>query len=201
MFTGIITSVGTITEQRATEAGRLIKVLSTWDQPSFVLGESIAIDGACMTVVHSQDSVFAVEVSPESLEKTTLGDRTEGDLVNLERAMSVGDRFGGHFVSGHIDDTGTLVTIEDVGACLRMVFELPAALCRYVIPKGSITIDGISLTVNGLTVETNRFDVMIVPHTQSETSLSQRRPGNRVNLEVDMLGKYVESLLAARLTP
>jgi len=200
VFTGIITSVGTITGQRTTEAGRLITVRSTWEQPSFVLGESIAIDGACMTVVHSEGCVFAVEVSPESLDKTTLGEREAGDLVNLERAMSVGDRFGGHFVSGHVDDTGRLVTIEDVGSCLRMEFELPAALCRYVIPKGSITIDGISLTVNGLSAETNRFDVMIVPHTQSETSLSQRRPGNRVNLEVDMLGKYVESLLASRLT-
>lgn len=199
MFTGIITSVGTITAQSPTEAGRLIEVRSTWEQPAFVLGESIAIDGACMTVVRSEGPLFSVEVSPESLDKTTLGDRAEGDLVNLERAMSVGDRFGGHFVSGHIDETGRLVSIEDVGACLRMTFELPPALCRYVIPKGSITIDGISLTVNGLDIEGNQFDVMIVPHTQSETSLAQRKPGDRINLEVDMLGKYVERLLEARL--
>jgi len=199
VFTGIITSVGTITAQSPTDAGRLIEVRSTWEQPAFVLGESIAIDGACMTVVRSEGSSFAVEVSPESLDKTTLGERTEGDLVNLERAMAVGDRFGGHFVSGHIDETGRLVSIEEVGSCLRMLFELPPALCRYVIPKGSITIDGISLTVNGLDTENNQFDVMIVPHTQSETSLAQRSPGDRINLEVDMLGKYVERLLDARL--
>ena len=199
MFTGIITSVGTITARRATEAGRLIEVRSSWHQPELVLGESIAIDGACMTVIRTEGAMFAVEVSPESLSKTTLGERVEGDLVNLERAMSVADRFGGHFVSGHVDDTGKLLSIEDVGACLRMEFELPQALCRYVIPKGSITIDGISLTINGLDVSVNRFDVMIVPHTQSETSLVQRQPGDRVNLEVDMLGKYVERLLEARL--
>ncbi len=199
MFTGIISSVGTITSQRPTEAGRLIEVNSKWATPDFLLGESIAIDGACMTVVEFEGSVFAVEVSPESLDKTTLGSRVVGDLVNLERAMSMGDRFGGHFVSGHVDDTGQLLSIEAVGSCLRMEFAMPAALCRYVIPKGSITIDGISLTVNGLDAANNRFDVMIVPHTQSETSLAQREPGDRVNLEVDMLGKYVERLLEARL--
>ena len=199
MFTGIITSVGTITRQEPSPAGRLIEVRSSWDSPQFVLGESIALDGACMTVIRADGPVFAVEVSPESLDKTTLGERSEGDRVNLERAMSVGDRFGGHFVSGHIDGTGVLCSIEDVGSCLCMVFEMPSQLSRYVIPKGSITIDGISLTVNGLDDAAHRFDVMIVPHTQSETSLSQRKPGDRVNLEVDMLGKYVERLLAARI--
>jgi len=199
MFTGIITSVGTITAQSVTPAGRLIEVRSGWDSPQFVLGESIAIDGACMTVVRADGPLFAVEVSPESLERTTLGDRREGNLVNLERAMSVGDRFGGHFVSGHVDATGTLCSIDEVGACLCMVFEVPADLQRYLIAKGSITIDGISLTVNGLDDDARRFDVMIVPHTQSETSLCERQPGDRVNLEVDVLGKYVERLLAARL--
>lgn len=199
MFTGIITSVGTITRQEPSPAGRLIEVRSSWDSPEFVLGESIALDGACMTVIRADGPVFAVEVSPESLDKTTLGERSEGDRVNLERAMSVGDRFGGHFVSGHIDGTGALCSIEDVGSCLCMVFEMPSELSRYVIPKGSITIDGISLTVNGLDDAAHRFDVMIVPHTQSETSLCQRKPGDRVNLEVDMLGKYVERLLAARI--
>jgi riboflavin synthase len=199
VFTGIITSVGTITRQEPSPAGRLIEVRSSWDSPEFVLGESIALDGACMTVIRAEGPVFAVEVSPESLDKTTLGERSEGDLVNLERAMSVGDRFGGHFVSGHIDATGALCSIEDVGSCLCLVFELPSELSRYVIPKGSITIDGISLTVNGIDDAAHRFDVMIVPHTQSETSLCERKPGDRVNLEVDMLGKYVERLLAARL--
>ncbi|MBJ93825.1 MAG: riboflavin synthase [Rickettsiales bacterium] len=200
MFTGIITSVGTILAQTPCPAGLHVRVRSTWTNPDFDLGESIAIDGACMTVVDFDNATFGVEVSPESLDKTTLGDRNEGDRVNLERAMKMEDRFGGHFVSGHIDNTGRLLAIDEAGSCLKMSFELPTELRRYVISKGSITIDGISLTVNGLDPENGLFDVMIVPHTQTETSLAQRQPGDRVNLEVDLLGKYVERLLAARLT-
>ena len=190
MFTGIITAIGTITGHSKTPAGRLIEVRSTWESPDFVLGESIAMDGACMTVVRADGPLFAVEVSPESLDKTTLGERREGDLVNLERAMAVGDRFGGHFVSGHVDNTGTLLSIDEVGSCLRMAFALPEELRRYVIPKGRITVDGISLTVNDLDQDSGRFD---------KTTLGERSEGDRVNLEVDMLGKYVERLLAARL--
>ncbi len=193
MFTGIVTSVGTIESIEDVPAGKRIAVRATWDAPAYVLGESIAIDGACMTVVHADGPTFAVEVSPESLDRTTLGARRPGDPANLERALAVGDRMGGHYVTGHIDTTGTLVSVEPAGDCLKMTFAAPGGM-RYLVEKGSIAIDGISLTVNGVHDGSGTFDVMVIPHTQQETSLRIKGPGDPVNLEFDLLGKYVERL-------
>ena len=197
MFTGIITSVGAVASIDDVPAGKRIAVDATWEQPAYVLGESIAIDGACMTVVAFEGARFAVEVSPESLDRTTLGSRSPGDPVNLERALAVGDRLGGHYVTGHVDTTGTLAAIEPAGDCLRMVFRVDGDL-RYLVEKGSVAIDGISLTVNGVHDEDATFDVMVIPHTQQETSLRVKGPGDRVNLEWDLLGKYVERIATFR---
>lgn len=197
MFTGIITAVGIIGSVADTAAGKRFSIESGWATPDLVLGESIAIDGACMTVVGFEGGRFEVEVSPESLAKTTLGERTAGEPVNLERAMAVGDRLGGHFVSGHVDGVGQIAKIEPAGDCLKVTFQAPDEVQRYLVSKGSITIDGISLTVNGVHDETSggRFDVMIIPHTRENTSLRNKDVGSDVNLEADLLGKYVERLL------
>jgi len=198
MFTGIITSVGRIATTEPCAAGQRITVDAAWRDPEFVLGESIAIDGACMTVVSFEDTRFSVEVSSESLACTTLGNRNPGDRVNLERALQVGDRLGGHFVSGHVDGLGHLASRQASGDCVAMAFQVPRKLLPYIIHKGSITIDGISLTVNDIDDTKSSLTVMIVPHTLAETSLGDRSPNEAVNLEVDMLGKYVERLLAHR---
>jgi len=197
MFTGIITTVGTVRDVQETPAGKRFSIDSGWESPDLELGESIAIDGACMTVVAFDDARFEVEVSPESLAKTTLGDRSVGDPINLERALAVGDRLGGHFVSGHVDGVGTIAAIEPAGDCLEVTFDAPEAIQRYLVEKGSITVDGISLTVNGVHdgADGGRFDVMIIPHTRDNTSLRAKGVGSPVNLEADMLGKYVGRLL------
>lgn len=197
MFTGIITAVGIIGSVADTAAGKRFSIESGWATPDLMLGESIAIDGACMTVVGFEGGRFEVEVSPESLAKTTLGERTAGEPVNLERAMAVGDRLGGHFVSGHVDGVGQIAEIEPAGDCLKVTFQAPDEVQRYLVSKGSITIDGISLTVNGVHDETSggRFDVMVIPHTRENTSLRNKDVGSDVNLEADLLGKYVERLL------
>ncbi len=196
MFTGIITSVGRVAAVQEVPEGRRVAIEVDWEDPGFELGESIAVDGCCLTVVAFEGAVFEAEASRETLDCTTLGARRTGDRVNLEKAMRLGDRLGGHMVSGHVDGTGALVSFEPVGDCLRYVFAVPPALLRYVIAKGSLCIDGISLTVNALDDAAGTVEVMIVPHTQQNTSLGSRRPGDGVTLEVDLLGKYVERLLA-----
>jgi riboflavin synthase len=146
-----------------------------------------------LTVISSKNDQFAVEASAETMAKTTLGERRTGDGVHLERALRVGDRLGGHIVSGHIDATGQVRSRRPVGESLFVAFDAPAEILRYVIPKGSIAIDGVSLTVNG--VDETGFDVVLIPHTQSVVHLHQKGPGAKVNLEVDVIGKYVERLL------
>lgn len=199
MFTGIITATGCITEVRDQPEGRRLSVEGGWPAPDYVLGESIALDGACMTVVAFAGPQFEVEVSSESLKCTTLGSLKAGDRINLERALALGERLGGHLVSGHIDGVGTLHSFAPSGDCLRYLFSVPPELLRYVVPKGSLCIDGISLTVNGVDDSEGTIEMMIVPHTQQETSLRDKSAGDPVNIEVDMLGKYVERLLAGRI--
>ncbi len=198
MFTGIVTSVGTIEDVAVVPAGKRFRVRGTWLEPEYVIGESIAIDGACMTVVATDGDSFSFESSPESLDKTTLSVRGLGDAVNLERALAVGDRMGGHYVTGHIDGVGSIERIEPDGDCLKMTFRVPGAGLKYMVPKGSVAIDGISLTVNGVQDADGTFDVMVIPHTQQETSLRGKGPGDPINLEFDLLGKYVERLLGGR---
>ena len=198
MFTGIITTTGQVTALTDRPEGKRIQVEAGWDSPNYVLGESIAINGACMTVVSFDAARFDVEVSSESLRVTSLGALQVGSRVNLERALALGDRLGGHMVSGHVDAVGRVVSFEPSGDCLRYTFELPTDQLPYVIPKGSLCIDGISLTVNAIDDASRSVEVMIVPHTQQETNLIDKKPGDPVNIEVDLLGKYVERLLAAR---
>jgi riboflavin synthase len=158
-----------------------------------VLGESISVDGACLTVVEFRGEVFTADVSAESLSRTTLGRKAPGSRLNLERALRFGDRLGGHLVSGHIDGIGTLKERKSEGRSLRLFFDTPSEILRYVVGKGSIALNGVSLTVNG--VSNAGFDVNIVPHTASETTLNDLQIGGEVNIETDLIGKYVEKMV------
>ena len=160
------------------------------------LGDSIAVDGACLTVTDIQPQGFSVDVSPESLQRSTLGKKRAGDRVNLERALRLCDRLGGHLVSGHIDGLGVLSSREKSGEFIRLVFSAPEQLLKYIIEKGSVAVDGISLTVN--TVTGRDFSVMIIPHTLEKTTLAGKGPGDQVNIENDLIGKYVEKLMGKR---
>ena len=192
MFTGIIQAVGRVAaiERRGGDARLHITGLPLADG---ALGESIAVSGVCLTAVEFSADGFAADVSGETLACTTLGDWTVGQAVNLERALAVGDRLGGHIVSGHVDGVGEVVSRRPDGRSERFTLRAPAALARYIAAKGSITVDGVSLTVN--TIAGAEFGVNIVPHTLAHTSLDAPRAGSRVNLEVDLLARYLERLL------
>ena len=189
MFTGIVTDVGRIRSVRQTNRDRRYEIETGYDVSSIELGASISHAGCCLTVVEKGDRWFAVEVSAESLSKSTLGERKEGDRVNLERAARLGDELGGHIVSGHVDGVGEVVSIEAEGGSHRVRIRVPRPLHRVIAPKGSITVEGVSLTVNE--VEDDVFGVNIIPHTWDVTTLGELRPGSRVNLEIDMLARYL----------
>ena len=189
MFTGIITDIGRVRAVVQTNRDRRYEIETAWDVSAIDLGASISHAGCCLTVVEKNESWFAVEVSDETLDKTTLGGWKTGDPVNLERAAKLGDEMGGHVVSGHVDGLGTVVSIEAVGGSHRVVVEAPAPLHRYIAAKGSITVDGVSLTVNA--VEGRRFDLNIIPHTWTATTLGRLQPGDAVNLEIDMMARYL----------
>jgi len=189
MFTGIITDVGRIRRVAATDRDRRYEVETAWDVAGIDLGASISHGGCCLTVVEKGDGWFAVEVSNETLSRTTLGDWREGHAVNLERAARLGDELGGHIVSGHIDGLGRVLAITPEGGSHRIEIEAPAPLHRYIAPKGSITVDGVSLTVNA--VEDRVFGLNIIPHTWEVTTLGRLAVGDQVNLEIDMLARYL----------
>lgn len=194
MFTGIVTDVGRV--RHVERRGDTHVVVSTnFDVTEIALGASIACSGICMTVVDkgsAKDRWFAVTASAETLSKTTLGSWKEGDPVNLERPMRVGDEFGGHIVTGHIDGTAELVTARPEGESIRLSFGLPKTLARFVAEKGSVALDGVSLTVNE--ADGARFGVNIIPHTARVTTFGRIKPGSRVNLEIDLLARYVARL-------
>jgi len=192
VFTGIITDKGSLrgVEDRGE---RRFTIDTSYDTESIDIGASIACSGACLTVVDKGAGWFAADVSVETLSKTTLGQWREGDSVNLERALKVGDELGGHLVSGHVDATAVVVASDPVGESVRFWIEVPEELARFVAPKGSVTLDGVSLTVNE--VEGRRFSVNIIPHTAAETTFGTLRKGDRVNLEIDQLARYVKRLL------
>lgn len=201
MFTGIITDIGRVraaarTGQGAGE-GRRFEIETAFDVNDVAIGASIACAGACMTVVdkgqHGTKGWFAIEVSAESLSKTTLGAWDGGTRMNLERAMRLGDELGGHIVSGHVDGVGELVERRADGDSARFTFRVPTALTKYVSPKGSVTIDGVSLTINEVAGDT--FGVNLIPHTQTATTLGALEAGAKVNVEIDMLARYVARLL------
>jgi riboflavin synthase len=198
VFTGLVSSTAKVVARRASQEGGILSVERPAACADAGLGESIAVSGVCLTVVPPLDSmVLTFDVSPETLARTTLGGLEAGARVNLERALLPTDRLGGHVVAGHVDGTAEVLSVDRAGDSWTFRFALPAALARYAVEKGSIAVDGISLTVASL--RDGSFDVAVIPHTFARTTLGDRRPGDRVNLEVDLLGKYVERLLAARL--
>ena len=189
MFTGIVTDVGRIRSVRQTNRDRRYEIETAYDVSSIDLGASISHAGCCLTVVEKGDGWFAVEVSGETLSKSTLGDWKEGDRVNLERAAKLGDEMGGHIVSGHVDGVGEVVSVDAEGGSHRVRIRVPRPLHRVIAPKGSITVEGVSLTVNE--VEDDVFGVNIIPHTWQATTLGALNPGDAVNLEIDMLARYL----------
>ncbi|MNU32457.1 Riboflavin synthase [compost metagenome] len=189
MFTGIVTDIGRVRSVRQTDRDRRYEIETVWDTASIDLGASISHAGCCLTVTEKGEGWFAVEVSGETLSKTKLGDWVEGARVNLERAAKLGDELGGHIVSGHVDGLGDVVSITPEGGSHRIVVEAPAPLHRFIAPKGSITVDGVSLTVNG--VQERRFELNIIPHTWDATTLGGLSVGDKVNLEIDMLARYL----------
>ena len=197
MFTGIIQALGIVEGIEARGGDMRLRVaLGELAGNDFATGESIAVNGVCLTAIEPAATHLVADVSRETLDHTTLGGLAKGDKVNLEPALAAGDRLGGHLVSGHVDGVGTLLEKSEDARSWRFVFEAPQALAKYIARKGSICIDGISLTVNG--VDDARFDVNIVPHTLAVTNLGSREPGDRVNLEVDVVARYLERLLEGR---
>ncbi|MDR3515448.1 MAG: riboflavin synthase [Azospirillaceae bacterium] len=193
MFTGIVTDVGRVVAVERRGDSRFT-IATRFDLATVPIGASIACSGVCLTVVATGDGTFSVDASAETLSKTTLAAWSEGSRVNLERALRMGDELGGHLVSGHIDGVADVVSRRADGDSQRFTFAVPAALARYVASKGSVALDGVSLTVNE--VDGNKFGVNIIPHTLAETTFGTLNPGQKVNFEVDMLARYVARLIA-----
>jgi riboflavin synthase len=193
MFTGLVEGVGAIVGLTPMAEGLRLAVKTSFPAGELTLGESVAVAGACLTVVTIEAPRASFEVSPETLASTTFPLKKAGDRVNLERAVRLGDRLGGHLVTGHVDGVGVVREVRPGPAHTHMKFELPATLSRFVIEKGSIAVDGVSLTVN--TCQGNTFTVNVIPHTARETTLAGLKVGDRVNLETDIIGKYVARLL------
>ena len=200
MFTGIVSDVGEVSAlQGAGEGLTRLRIACSYDRASIAQGASIACAGVCLTVVETGESGrtwFAVDAAAETLRLTTIGRWRVGTKVNLERALKHGDELGGHIVSGHVDGLAELVSREDGNESARLVLRAPSALSRFIAAKGSVTLDGVSLTVN--TVERDDFSVLIIPHTLKVTTLGSLRPGEPLNLEVDMLARYAARLAEAR---
>ena len=189
MFTGIVTDIGCVRAVIDTERARRFEVETSYDTATIDLGASISHAGCCLTAVEMGPGWFAVEVSQESLNRTTLGDWTPGTRINLERAARLGDELGGHIVTGHVDGVGEIIAFEPVGGSYRLSVRAPKPLHRFIAEKGSITIEGVSLTVNN--VADDVFEVNLIPHTLEVTTLGALKPGSRVNLEIDMLARYL----------
>ncbi len=196
MFTGIVEEMGVVKALEKSLAGARLSLLAQTIMDDLAIGASVSVNGACLTVVTRSEREFSVDLSPETLSVTTLGQLTAGTPVNLERAMKVNERIGGHLVAGHVDGTGTIRSRQADGNAVRLTIEAPSELLRYCIPKGSITIDGVSMTVNEVTDRT--FSIAVIPHTAKATTLGLMKEGERVNLESDLIGKYVERLLQER---
>jgi riboflavin synthase len=189
MFTGIVTDVGRVRAIRETNRDRRFEIETGFDTASLDIGASVSHAGCCLTVVEKGPGWFAVEVSGETLAMSTLSGWTEGRRVNLERAARVGDELGGHIVSGHVDGVGEVLSVDEEGGSHRVRIRAPKPLHRFIAPKGSITVEGVSLTVNE--VEDDVFGVNLIPHTWDVTTLGELKAGSRVNLEIDMLARYL----------
>jgi len=196
MFTGIIEEMGAVTSIEKTLAGARMTILASLVMGDLKIGESVSVNGICLTVVARGEQEFAVDVSPETLSVTTLGRLVAGTPVNLERPMKLNERIGGHLVAGHVDGVGTIRSRHQEGNAIVFTIEAPPNILRYCIQKGSITVDGISLTINDVT--SHGFSVAIIPHTAKVTTLGLKQVDDTVNLESDLIGKYVERLLQER---
>jgi riboflavin synthase len=190
VFTGIIETTGRLERARPARSGARLVVSTDRPLPKLRLGESIAINGCCLTVSAKNGRTFTADVSPETLRRTTLGALRPGAQLNLERSLRIGDRLGGHLVQGHVDGVGRLEKIRPVGAWREYVFTAPPPVARHLVEKGSIAVDGISLT--SYATERGRFTVALIPETLKRTTLGRARPGDRVNLEADVIAKLVE---------
>jgi riboflavin synthase len=193
MFTGLITDLGRVRRIDAAAGGARLVIETAYDMAAVEIGASIACSGACLTVVEKGPDGFAVDVSAETLAHTTIGGWKPGDRVNLEQALRVGDALGGHLVSGHVDAVTAVLARRPDGESQRFQFQIPEGYERLIAPKGSVCLDGVSLTVNE--VESGRFGVNIIPHTAEKTTFGALGPGARVNLEVDLIARYVARLL------
>lgn len=193
MFTGLITDIGILRAGEDADDGARFEIETKLPVADMPTGASVACSGACLTVVEKGENWFAVDVSGETLSKTTLGDWRPGRRINLEGALKLGDELGGHLVSGHVDGVARVTDRRADGDSIRFTVAPPQALARFIAPKGSVTLDGVSLTVNE--VEADGFGVNIIPHTAEMTTFGDLKPDDRVNLEVDMLARYVARLL------
>ena len=199
MFTGIVTDVGTVSS--AEQRGDLrLSIATAFDMSTVDLGASIACSGVCLTVVDKGGDWFAVDLSGETISRTSAGLWQEGARLNLERSLRLGDELGGHIVTGHVDAVGTVVAAKPDGDSLRVEIEVPRALGAMIAPKGSVTLDGVSLTVNTVedAGESTRLSINVIPHTASATTLGHLRTGRQLNVEVDVLARYLDRMLAAR---
>jgi riboflavin synthase len=197
MFTGIVTDIGTIEKITPLAEGIRLRINTEYDPESIDIGASIAHSGVCLTVVAKPEEGtnarwYEVEAWEEALRLTTLGNREVGDRINLERALKVGDELGGHIVSGHVDGIATIVSVEDEGEATRFILEVPEALAKFIAPKGSVALDGASLTVNA--VEGNTFDVLLIRHSLAVTTWGGMRKGDEVNIEIDTMARYAARL-------
>lgn len=188
MFTGLVTDKGKVRTVKG-QHDLLIEMETAYDTASIPMGASVACSGVCLTVVAKSDGLLSFDVSQETIQKTNVGEWKVGQSINLERPLKIGDELGGHIVSGHVDGIIELLSQEDDGNSSRLEFSLPKELARFVAAKGSVTIEGVSLTVNG--VGEDRFDVNIVPHTQKVTNLGEKQVGDHLNLEIDVLARYL----------
>lgn len=196
MFTGIVEEMGTIVGVENGGGRRLIAIEAPRIAAELAVGDSIAVNGVCLTIISIRSGDFEVEAVIETLERSNLGLLARGDQVNLERPLAAGGRLDGHIVQGHVDGIGVVRSIDVEGASRRLWVDAPASLHRYLVEKGSVSVDGVSLTISG--IDESGFEVVLIPHTLDATLFGTRRVGDGVNLEVDVLAKYVERLLEAR---
>ena len=193
MFTGLVQDLGTIDALRSETDQAILTVRTRLSTADFTVGESIAVNGACLTVTHFSENVFTADVSPETLKRTTLGNLSKGSRVNLERALRLSDRLGGHLVAGHVDGLAKILDRRIEGNAWHFTFQAEASVCCLLVQKGSVAVDGISLTVNEISEAS--FSLAIIPHTFNATTLQERKIGDQVNVETDLIGKYVARIL------
>lgn len=199
MFTGIIEGLGTLARVQSVGQGKRLAIEAGFSLESTKIGDSIAVNGACLTAVTLAKNRFEVDVAPETLQRTILGQAKIGDRVNLERALRLSDRLDGHLVSGHVDGVGSISNRNALANAILITVAVPPPLTRYMIEKGSVAVDGVSLTLNK--VGSDFFEVSIIPHTAGLTTIGFKKPGDRVNIETDLIGKYIEKFMLTPASP